>query len=83
VERNRLKRRLRELARTRLLPVLPPADVVIRPRPDAYAASFDALARQIAHAAGQLLRVLGARPGDRTGGPTGGPTGGRVEPDAG
>jgi ribonuclease P protein component len=58
VERNRLKRRLRELARTRLLPVLPPADLVIRPRPDAYSATFDALARQIDQAAGQLARVL-------------------------
>jgi ribonuclease P protein component len=59
VERNRLKRRLRELARTRLIPVLPPADLVIRPRPEAYQASFAALERQIERAAAQLLRVLG------------------------
>jgi ribonuclease P protein component len=60
VERNRLKRRLRELARTRLLPTLPPIDVVIRSRPEAYAASFDALARQVDRAGAQLRRMLRA-----------------------
>ena len=47
VARNQLKRRLRELTRTRLLPVLPPVDLVIRALPLAYAASFEALARGI------------------------------------
>lgn len=47
VERNRLKRRLRELARTRLLPVLPAVDLVIRTMPAAYEASFAALEREI------------------------------------
>jgi ribonuclease P protein component len=47
VERNRLKRRLRELARTRLLPVLPPVDVVVRTLPEAYGASFAALEREV------------------------------------
>jgi ribonuclease P protein component len=47
VERNRLKRRLRELSRTRLLPQLPPVDLVIRTLPEAYDASFDELAREI------------------------------------
>jgi ribonuclease P protein component len=47
VARNRLKRRLRELTRTRLLPVLPPVDLVIRALPSAYAASFETLARGI------------------------------------
>ena len=50
VERNRLKRRLRELVRTRLLDVLdalPPADVVIRSFPEAYDASFASLERQV------------------------------------
>jgi ribonuclease P protein component len=40
VARNRLKRRLRELARTRLLPSALDADVVIRVRPETYDASF-------------------------------------------
>lgn len=43
VNRNRLKRRLRELARTRLLPTAPLMDVVIRARPEAYGVAFDAL----------------------------------------
>jgi len=47
VERNRLKRRLRELARTRLLPLLPPVDLVIRTLPEAYGASFATLEREV------------------------------------
>lgn len=46
VDRNRLKRRLRELVRTELLPALrerPAIDVAIRSRPDAYRARLDAL----------------------------------------
>jgi ribonuclease P protein component len=58
VDRNRLKRRLRELVRTRLLPVAPSVDVAIRARPDAYAASFDALAADLARAAVQLSRLF-------------------------
>jgi len=44
VARNRLKRRLRELCRTRLLPVGIAADLVIRVRAEAYQASFAMLA---------------------------------------
>ena len=44
VERNRLKRRLRELGRTVLLPSLgnsgAAVDILLRARPEAYAASF-------------------------------------------
>jgi ribonuclease P protein component len=47
VDRNRLKRRLRELARCAMLPVLPPVDVVIRSRREAYTASFDTLAAEV------------------------------------
>jgi RNase P protein component len=46
VDRNRLKRRLRELVRTELLPALrerPSIDMAIRSRPDAYRARLDAL----------------------------------------
>lgn len=56
VDRNRLKRRLRELARLRLLPSGVAADVVIRVRPEAYQASFDALTADIARALVQLAR---------------------------
>jgi ribonuclease P protein component len=59
VDRNRLKRRLRELVRTRLLPSASSVDVVIRARPDAYVASFDALAGDIEKAAMQLERLFG------------------------
>ena len=51
VERNRLKRRLRELGRTRLLPVLRGAglgtDVVVRARWEAYGASFAELRAEL------------------------------------
>ena len=56
VARNRLKRRLRELARLRMLPAGVMADVVIRVRPEAYAASFDALTVDVSRALEQLLR---------------------------
>jgi ribonuclease P protein component len=58
VDRNRLKRRLRELVRTRLLPAAPSADVVIRARPGAYSASFDALEADVARVAAQLPRLF-------------------------
>lgn len=58
VERNRLKRRLRELVRTRMLPVIPPADVVIRPAPHAYDAPFEALARDVERARDQVARIF-------------------------
>lgn len=52
VRRNRLKRRLRELGRTLLLPALgnrgETLDVLLRARPEAYAASFDALREELA-----------------------------------
>ena len=57
VARNRLKRRLRELVRLRLLPGAPAADVVIRARREAYDASFEALARDVGKAAEQLRRL--------------------------
>jgi ribonuclease P protein component len=58
VDRNRLKRRLRELVRTRLLPAAPSVDVVIRARPDAYAASFRELEADITRATAQLPRLV-------------------------
>ena len=58
VDRNRLKRRLRELARTRLLPALPPCDVVIRARVEAYDDPFEALGRQVERAAREIGRLL-------------------------
>ena len=43
VERNTLKRRLREIARIRILPGAPPIDLVLTARPSAYRLSFDEL----------------------------------------
>ncbi len=40
VARNRLRRRLREIARRRILPVLPPIDLVVRSQPKAYQAGW-------------------------------------------
>lgn len=47
VERNRLRRRLRELARLRLIPFHSELDVVIRSLPTAYDASFSVLTDEI------------------------------------
>jgi len=60
VARNRVKRRLRELSRTRLLPLHLVADVVIRIRPEAYRASFSDLASDFDRAIIQLKRWHGA-----------------------
>jgi RNase P protein component len=53
-----LKRRLRELVRTRLLTEAPSVDVVIRARPEAYAASFAALEADVVRAATQLPQLF-------------------------
>ena len=47
VDRNRLKRRLRELVRIELLPTLGARDVVLRAAPQAYRLEFDALRREL------------------------------------
>ena len=57
VARNRLKRRLREIVRTELLAALPAVDLVVRARPEAYGASYDALVAELARAAAKLPRV--------------------------
>jgi len=43
VDRNRVKRRLREIIRTRVLPELNGIDLLIRARPEAYGSSFEQL----------------------------------------
>ena len=47
VDRNRTKRQLRELARTRILPTAGSIDVLIRAKPEAYGAKFDELAMEV------------------------------------
>ena len=62
VARNRVKRRLRELSRTRLLPADVPVEVVIRIRPEAYGAAFSALAADIDRILTQLKAWRAATP---------------------
>ncbi len=47
VARNRLRRRLREIWRRDVQERQPPWDLVIKARPEAYSASFDALQAQV------------------------------------
>lgn len=46
VDRNRLKRRLRDIIRQTVLPYMPALDVVFRTRPSAYQAEFADLQEQ-------------------------------------
>ena len=54
VERNRLRRRLRELSRTRLIPFHSEIDVVIRSLPSAYDVTFSILTKEIEEIGRQL-----------------------------
>ena len=56
VARNRIKRRLRELARLELLPAGLIVDVVLKIRPEAYGATYINLAADIAQTLRQLQR---------------------------
>jgi len=48
VERNKVKRRLREIVRIGLLPRLGTVDLLIRARPEAYSSTFQQLADDVA-----------------------------------
>jgi ribonuclease P protein component len=56
VDRNRLKRRLREIVRTGVLPRLgtQPVDVVVRALPHAYEAPFETLRDQLTRTVGKV-----------------------------
>jgi len=58
VDRNRLKRRLREVVRTSVLGILPSVDVVIKARPNAYAAAFSTLAEELSQTIGNAESLL-------------------------
>jgi ribonuclease P protein component len=62
VERNRLKRRLREIVRRRVLGGLAPADLVIRTLPGAYDARFDALVAQVTQSCERAMRRVTSPP---------------------
>lgn len=55
VERNHLKRQLRSLVRTELLPLLVPVDVVIRCQASAYACAYALLREQIVMTGKQIV----------------------------
>lgn len=61
VERNRLRRRLRELTRTRVIPQLGNVDVVVRSLPSAYEASFAELTVEAIRIAQDLTSEMQAK----------------------
>ncbi len=56
VDRNRLKRRLRELIRLEVLPELAPMDLVFKVLPVAYARNFDTLRTEVLQAVRKIAR---------------------------
>ena len=58
VERNRLKRQLREIVRTHVLRTLPPIDAVIRVRASAYAISFGQLTDELVKSADKARGIF-------------------------
>jgi ribonuclease P protein component len=54
VERNRLRRRLRELVRMKILSAVKPTDVVVRAFPSAYERSFADLSKEVDDLAGRI-----------------------------
>ena len=58
VQRNQLKRRLRELVRLRLLRAIPPVDLVIRTRRETYSVGFEDLARDVDHIKSGVARLF-------------------------
>ena len=56
VERNRLKRRLRELTRLEVLPDLAPMDLVFKVLPVAYARDFETLRAEVLQAVRKIVR---------------------------
>jgi ribonuclease P protein component len=57
-DRNRLKRRLRELTRLQILPNLQPLDLVIHARIEAYDASFAELRLDLLQGISRVIRTL-------------------------
>jgi len=54
VQRNRLRRRIREILRRETLRLLPPVDLVVRARREAYTAPFSALRADLTGAAAKI-----------------------------
>ena len=62
VERNRVKRRLREAVRLRLLPALLPVDLVLKATPAAYRATMAELADEVATLLTRIERSVPTSP---------------------
>jgi len=60
VQRNQLKRRLREIVRLNILKRISPIDLIIRARPEAYSASFASLERDLASGKERTERLFKA-----------------------
>jgi len=60
VERNRLKRRLREIVRQNILQRIPSVDMIVRTRPEAYSATFASLERELLCGGAQIVRLFKA-----------------------
>lgn len=58
VERNQLKRRLREIVRQNILQRITPVDIIVRARPEAYSATFASLERELLSGRVQIERLL-------------------------
>ncbi len=58
MERNRLKRRLREIVRLNILQRIPSVDMVVRARPEAYSASFGTLERELLSGKERIERLF-------------------------
>ena len=60
VERNQLKRRLREIVRLNILKRIPSVDMIVRARPEAYSASFASLERELDSGRERTVRLFTA-----------------------
>ena len=58
VERNRLRRRLRELVRLKILTEMNAGDIVVRAFPSAYSSSFDELSKEVDEVTRMLQRTI-------------------------
>jgi ribonuclease P protein component len=61
VERNQLKRRLREIVRQNILQRIPSVDMIVRTRPEAYSATFASLERELLCERAQIERLFKAK----------------------
>ena len=57
VDRNRLRRRLRELIRVQLLPAVDKGDAMIRAKPDAYEVPFSSLRADVESVTAWICRL--------------------------